>query len=332
MKPDTVKINKSVTVSSPCIEGGPQYNYLFHFKKIKLTRSLDFIIISLKTSSLLKSLLLDEIHSRCIFTQHHITPKCDVDIFYSIFNNKVYIIRHILFRQYRHSWVRIEDPDIGILQDFSRILSSSKYIINQVEFTLDFSGISIHRIYSFLKQHYYLLHSTRSKQFVHNYPDTEYSNDLRKTQSKGLRLYKKKDVTKKLKYARLELLYKKQKLKQLGIKTISDVFGITCDTVLKPLKFKKFNYDRFIKNYVNRMIKGEPQCQLDISEVLFNINKLIKSKSVVAADTHAKGFIPYSCFEIHRFETELKTRLHVIPFLQGDVTEFDSSYFYNDTI
>jgi len=63
MMPKVEKIKYPDTVISPCIESGSHNNYLFHFKKIKLTRSLDFIIISLETKPLLKSSLLDEIHS-----------------------------------------------------------------------------------------------------------------------------------------------------------------------------------------------------------------------------------------------------------------------------
>jgi hypothetical protein len=52
------------------------------------------------------------------------------------------------------------------------------------------------------------------------------------------------------------LLYKKTKLKKMKINSISDVLNVKCKDILQPLHFKYFNYDKFIKNYVNRMEKG----------------------------------------------------------------------------
>lgn len=305
------------------------YNYLFHLKKIKLIRSVDFIIISFKKDYIFSS-LLSNIKNQFVCTKHYKTKSSDIDAYLNIFDNKLYILIHIFFRKYNHHWIRIEDPDIPLLQYLSSFLSSAEYTIAQLECTFDFYGPCIHRLYDAFKSSYVLLHSGKSKKFDPNYKDTEYSNDLRKTKSKGLRLYKKKDLQGNIKSARLELLYKRNKLKKMNVNLIQDVIDVNCDIVMKPLKFNKFNHDKFIKNFVRRLEKGIPACQGNINEIMLNIHRLNKEKNVYTAGKYAKQFISYSCYETHPFEIELKTSLSGIKFMNGGVTEIDSYLLFEE--
>ncbi len=304
-------------------------NYIFHFKKINLVRSLDFIILSFSKYFNL-SYILSIIMSQSSSSKFYKTPSSDVKAYYMNFNNKVYEIKHIFFREFNHSWIRIDDPDIPFLQYFSSIINPTQYHLAQVEFTLDFSGPNIHRLYNSLKSAYLLSYSSKSKQFKHIYKDTEYSNDLRKTQSKGLRLYKKRDAQGNIISARLEILCKRNKLKKMKINYLPDVIDISCDAVFRPLKFKKFNHDKFIKNFVNRLEKGNPECQQNILEVLANIEQLNKLKNVSTADKYAKSFISYSCYETSPFEIALKIQLAGKKFLNGGVTEIEPALLFDD--
>ena len=58
-----------------------------------------------------------------------------------------------------------------------------------------------------------------------NYDDTEYDGNPRDTKSKALRLYKKEDDQWKIKYAILEIIFKRNWLKKKNIVSIADELG-----------------------------------------------------------------------------------------------------------
>ena len=295
------------------------YNYVSYIKKkLNLLLSIDFLILSLNKNIKQLTSLLTTISMLSFNSRFYVTKSSSIKSYFINFNGRIITVKYIHFYKGTHFWIRIDDPDKDFLQYLSHLISPVGYNVVQVEFTFDFFGPNIHSIYNQLKSTYFLSYASSSKQFSFNYTDTEYSNDLRKTKSKGLRLYKKRNDKKELVSARLELLYKKTKLKKMKINSIDKVLKIKCNDILQPLHFKYFNYDKFIKNYVNRMEKGVPECREDLSKVLENIHKLIKNKNILSGDKYAREFISYSCCDTHPFEFILKFVLYDQGFFNGE--------------
>ncbi|SDU41938.1 hypothetical protein SAMN04487931_10889 [Desulfobacula phenolica] len=305
-------------------------NYLYKFKKIKFYTSIDFIIFSIKYDYNLLLKILTEIMVKSSSPTFYKTPSSLVKVYNFTFNNRMYKIKYIHFFKGNYIWLRIDDPDALLLQHFSNLLHPIQHHVAMLECTVDFYGPNIHTLYSALKSKYVLSHSSRSKPLNLNYDDTEYAGNPRSTKSKALRLYKKEDDNGNIKYARLEIVYKRNWLKNKKIISIRDVLKMDCDTVYQPLKFKIFNHHRFIKNYVRRMEKGIFVCKANILEVLETIDKLTRMKNISSVDKFAKCFISYSCCETHLFETAFKALLTGKLFLNGKIFEMPSEFLFDD--
>ena len=322
VKEQTEKIEDIGVVPHP-------FNYLPHNEKIKLFQSFDFIILSLGKDKDQLTRILTHIYTYSTSTSYSKRFKSEIKTYNIVFNGKQYKITYIYFYKGTNVWIRVDDPDVPFLEYLSTVIDPLTYRVVQIEFTFDFTWIDMNRLFSELRSRYQLAYSSRANQLSLYYPDTSYSNNIRTTKSKGLRLYKKRDKDGTIKSIRMEIVYKKNLLKKLNVYTIEDAITVDNSDVYKYLQFKRFDWDIFIKNYVKRMEKGDINCQLHINEVTEKIRYYINKEEVNKADKYAKQFISYSCFDTDLFEYALKAELQNDKFLSGKVVEIHPYFLFD---
>ncbi len=156
----------------------------------------------------------------------------------------------------------IHDVDQNLLLYLQPHLNRLDHHISWVEFTLDFISNTPELVYNFMKSHLWLKWAGKKNENL-IYDTTFYRNDIRKSQTKGLRGYRKQlqdGQGNKVESVRIELLMKRQLLKKKGVENISDTFNMTSQLVTKYLSFKKFNYNLFITRLKE---SGNDQCGVD---------------------------------------------------------------------
>lgn len=143
----------------------------------------------------------------------------------------------------------VHDADSKVLQYLEPYLSPLQYHISWIEYTMDFISKNKDHVYQFMLS-YFLLKWPGKKYVNKIYKTSFYRNDLRGSETKGLRGYQKQltdTLGNTVDSVRIELLAKRKLLKKHNIQTISDFLSSNSSIVIKYITFKKFNYSIFIK-------------------------------------------------------------------------------------
>ncbi len=148
--------------------------------------------------------------------------------------------------------ITVHDIDKQFLLHFEPYLSQLNTSISWIEFTMDFITQKKDELYSFMLSN--LMLKWPGKKYVgKSYKTTFYKNDLRGSETKGLRGYQKTLKDSKgnsVESVRIELLAKRKLLKKNGIETVVNVLASDSSIVIKYLIFKQFNYTLFTKQLV----------------------------------------------------------------------------------
>lgn len=218
----------------------------------------------------------------------------------------------------------IHDVDESLLLHLQPHLNRLDHHISWVEFTLDFISNVPEQVYQFMLSHLWLKWAGKKNENL-IYDTTFYRNDIRKSQTKGLRGYRKQlsdDQGNNVESVRIELLMKRQLLKKKGIQNTSDMLNLNSQLVIKYLTFKHFNYNLFI----NRLKEsGNDQCGVNqlVSLIKETIGNGLLDLSNETALKLSKKNDSDTYLVKHGFHDEFMRNISGLSFLNGDCFNVD---------
>ena len=189
--------------------------------------------------------------------------------------------------------IKVLQPDDKLFR-FLHDLFNSRYNLSFLEFAFDCYTPRLKEFYQFLKSRLYL--KWPGTDFNPGYVSTTYYNNIRKSATKGLRVYIKE--LKRNRCVRMEIVYRRRLLKKVGLNTIEDLFRIKTSTVTKYLRLMTFDYDLFRKRCFSRRGLNGVTFK-ETYEIIANIENLIEKKSIRAAGEYARNFAGCSCLKEH---------------------------------
>jgi hypothetical protein len=143
--------------------------------------------------------------------------------------------------------VNIHDVNMGLLTSLDAFFRDQRIIskVSEVELAFDFDTADIYTLYTFLKSHLFQKYCGKELEIV-EYSTTFYTDNIWKTQSKGMRVYLRPKEGKK-EYVRMELVLKRKLIKRLGLElTLRNIDSLNLD---RFFTFKFLNKER-ISNYL----------------------------------------------------------------------------------
>jgi len=189
--------------------------------------------------------------------------------------------------------IKVLQPDDKLFR-FLHDLFHSGYKLSFLEFAFDCYTPLLKEFYQFIKSRLYL--KWPGADFNPGYVSTTYFNNIRKSATKGVRVYIKE--VNHNRFVRIEIVYKRRLLKRMGINTIEDLFKIKTSAVTKYLRLMIFDYELFRKRcFSRRGSNGVTFRELDT--IIENIDTLIERKSIRAASEYARNFAGCSCLKEH---------------------------------
>jgi hypothetical protein len=195
--------------------------------------------------------------------------------------------------------IKILQPDRNLLLHVDELLNNV-FSISYIEFAFDFYSDHPACLYQFFKR--YLFLKWPGKKFNPGYASTTYLNNIRKSKSKGVRIYRKKEASTEA--VRVEVVYKRKMLKKLGIVAVNDLLIVKPPIVTKYLKLMEFDFDLFRARFFRR--RGNSNIDItDLDSIVEQIEHMIDSKGIREADMYAKQFSGQSCL----VENEKKVKL-----------------------
>ena len=189
--------------------------------------------------------------------------------------------------------IKVLQPEAKLLR-FLHDLFNSGYTLSFLEFAFDCYTPRLKEFYQFLKSRLYL--KWPGTDFNPGYVSTTYYNNIRKSATKGLRVYIKE--FKRSRCVRVEIVYKRRLLRRIGLNTIEDLFKIKTSAVTKYLRLMMFDYEVFRKRcFSRRGLNGVTFKEIDA--IIENIETLIEKKGIRAAGEYARNFAGCSCLKEH---------------------------------
>jgi len=211
----------------------------------------------------------------------------DVKIFYPQTN--IYPLR-----------LKIEHPDrIGLLY-LNDLIGDFKYHIGNIEFCFDFLTTDVTAMYSFLKNCMFL--KWKGKDLDLQYETTLYLNNVRKSVTKGCRLYIKERGDRAI--VRIDFLLKREFLRRKDIVQIPDLINMETPLVTKYLDFKIINFELFQKRF-KKLYDDES----DLPIFIEMIHELMEERSIYHANKLAESVVGKGLLKEHPFSKEFQKRL-----------------------
>ena len=196
--------------------------------------------------------------------------------------------------------LKIEHPDrIGLLY-IEQILNGLAYHIGNIEFCFDFLTTDVAAMYSFLKTCMFL--KWKGKDLDRQYETTLYLNNVRKSVTKGCRLYIKERGDRAI--VRIDFLLKREFLRRKDIVQIPDLINMETPLVTKYLDFKRINFELFQKRF-KKLYDDES----DLPIFIEMIHELMEEKSIYHANKLAESVVGKGLLKEHPFSKEFHKRL-----------------------
>lgn len=139
--------------------------------------------------------------------------------------------------------LKIEHPDQSCIGAFEGLFEGYNYSVSKVELSFDIYSDNNRKVYSFLKHKIFL--KNRGEALNLKYDETVYYNNIRKANSKGVKMYIKDNG-----FVRVEITLKRNALLGNNIRALPDFLTID------PIIFEKyFNFMQLNKKRLGRRLK-----------------------------------------------------------------------------
>jgi hypothetical protein len=223
--------------------------------------------------------------------------------------------------------LRVQNPDRNILTILKPLLDNLvHYHITSAEFTLDFDYKNPEELFLFMKK--YMLLSWRGEPLYLKYDSTKYLNNIRKSDGKGAKLYKKQIIGPDEKLhepVRLEVTMKKKLLDRKKIRKIENLYALNVETIFKYITFNNFNYNLFINKLLDSKHSRE-SIALQIETIKNKIDNGFLHEVIETANEYLenKRYKQY-----HKFHAHFRERYKGCMFLDSGVFYLDSSMMDN---
>lgn len=204
--------------------------------------------------------------------------------------------------------LKILQPDRELLLHIGELLNND-YNISYIEFAFDFYSDHPIRLYQFFKRHLFL--KWPGSKFNPGYTSTTYLNNIRKSKTKGVRIYRKKETNNEA--VRVEVVYKRRMLKTLGINTVKDLIIVKPHIITKYLNLISFDFDLFRARCFRR--RGNNNMDIkNLDRIVDKIEGIIDSKGIREADKYARQFAGQSCLVDHEKKAKLCKAINKLSF------------------
>lgn len=230
-----------------------------------------------------------------------------------ILNEKLYTIT--LFQNQFIRVMKIHHPDHDMIDFLHNLLENCEYRICKVEFSMDFTGLSVSErieLMEFNKTKLYLKRVGNA--FKTNYRETRYINNVWKHRSIGAKEYIKDDS-----FLRFEITLKTPFLDGQSVSHVKDLYRLTPSVVTGRTAYKVIDFSKWRNGF--HKFPEHNNC-FDEQDVVNEIEQIRSTDSLNGAVKYARKFVkPNKEFlRIHPFELVFKAAINT-PFIQNEHPE-----------